>query len=257
MRTPRSVRYWCWRPAEKETLFGTEMSMQSDRLGADTPLAGITATGRPAPQMLSLDGDFNFMLGLVASFSAAAGGGRTLKDYEDFNGDGYPDIRNGSEIEYTGPRGALATINGNGFDSYDTALALGGGIEGTAISISSSGGSSRNDDGGENNVEPTTTKSSRGMELGLGFDINAQWTNPIGDGTSLISGSNPDAPDVAGDAGIAAGVPMDQALIDMNGDGLPDLVTSFTSDELWVNLNLGYRLVNFVSVAYYDVVKQG
>ncbi len=242
-----------WRAGEKETLHGKAASMQADRLGADTPIEGLTTTGRQAPQMLSIDGDFNFMLGLVLSFTAAVGGGRALKDYEDFNGDGYPDIRNGSDIEFTGPRGGLAATTSSGDDSFETALAVGGGINGSAISISSTGGSSRNDDGGDNNVEPTTSKTSRGMKIGLGFDISAQWTNPIADGEAYgeIFNDDPDAPDILGDreaelvelaiATGASGLIMDRAFIDINGDGLPDRVDTYTSGELWVALNLGYR----------------
>ncbi|RIK37697.1 MAG: hypothetical protein DCC55_23470, partial [Chloroflexi bacterium] len=244
-----------WRAAEKETLNGKATTLQADRLGADTPIQGLTTTGRPAPQMLSVDGDFNFMLGLVASFTAAAGGGRALKDYTDYNGDGYPDIRNGAGIEFTGPRGAKAATTSTGDNTFDTALALGGGINGSAVAISSSGGSSQNNDGGGDgsNVEPTTTKSSRGMNLGLGFSINSQWTNPIANGEaySAVSGGGADAPDIQGDldadrgaidtAAGASGAIIDRALIDVNGDGLPDRVDTYTSGELWVNLNLGYR----------------
>jgi RHS repeat-associated protein len=247
-----------WRAAEKETLNGTASTMQADRLGADTPIVGLSSTGRTAPQMVSVDGDFNFMLGLVASFTAAAGGGRELKGYEDYNGDGYPDIRSADSIEFTGPRGAKAATQSVGDNPFDTALALGGGLDASPVSISASGGSSKNNDGGGqgSNVEPTTTKSSRGMKLGLGFSIGAQWTNPIANGEaySAVSGGGADAPDIQGDldadrdtgtpAQGATGTPMDRASIDVNGDGLPDRVDTYTSGELWVNLNLGYRFAD-------------
>lgn len=230
-----------WRASEKETLNGTADGMQSDRLGADTPIPGLTTVGRQAPQMVSVDGDFNFLVGLVASFTAAVGGGRTLTEYEDYNGDGFPDIRNGSSIEFTGPRGAKAATTGTGDNSFDTSFALGGGLNGSTISTSSDPGSNRVDDGGANNVAAGSAQTSRGMKLGLGFDISAQWTNPIGDGSALIASDDPDAPDIGSDAGLAAGTPIDRALIDVNGDGLPDRVDTFTSGEMWVNLNLGYR----------------
>jgi RHS repeat-associated protein len=243
-----------WRAAEKETLSvtrivdptGTPMqtTMQADRLGADTPIPGLAPTGRQAPQMLGLDGDFHFMLGLVASFTAGVGGGRDLKDYEDFNGDGLPDIRNGGSIEFTGPRGGNAGTTNSGSDSFNLGLAVGGGINGSAISVSSTGGTSRNDDGGANNVEPTTTQSSRGMKLGLGFSIDSQWSNPLANGEAYdaISGGGANAPDIQADlAAERGGTVIDRAYIDVNGDGLPDRVETFTSGEMWVNLNLGYR----------------
>lgn len=234
-----------WRAAEKESLNATATTMQSDRLGADTALPGLTTDGREAPQMLSLNGDFNFMLGLVASFTAAIGGGRELKGYEDYNGDGFPDIRNGADIEYTGPRGAKATTTSAGDDPFDTSFALGGGIDGSAVAISSSGSSSKNNDGGGegSNVEPTSTKSSRGMNIGLGFDINTQWTNPLADVDTGVGGGGSDAPDIQGDheADRGADAPMDRALIDVNGDGLPDRVETEADGDVYVHLNLGYR----------------
>lgn len=231
-----------WRATEKTTLHATDAGMQSDRLGADTPIPGLTPLGRQAPQMLSVDGDFNFLLGLVASFTAAVGGGRALTGYEDYNGDGYPDIRSGSAIEFTGPRGAKAATTGTGDNSFDTVFGLGGGLNGSAIATS-------NEPGGD--VQPGSRQSSRGMKLGLGFSINSQWTNPTGSGSALIETADDDAPDIEADqaedqgtisipAG-ATGTPMDRALIDVNGDGLPDRVDTFTSDEMWVSLNLGYR----------------
>lgn len=233
-----------WRAADKETLNGTGTTMQADRLGADTAIPGLTTLGRPAPQTLSVSGDFNFMLGLFASFTAAAGGGRELRGYEDYNGDGYPDIRRATEIEYTGPRGALAGKTSAGDNPYDTSLAVSGGIKGSAIAISSTGAASKNGDGGPagSNVEPTSTKSSRGMKIGMGLDVEGQWTNPLGDGSAELSGGGKNATEILqaqnSDRGGAA---MDQSFIDINGDGLPDRVATNTAGELWVNLNLGYR----------------
>lgn len=244
-----------WRAGAKETLHGKASEMQADRLGADTPIDGLPVTGRQAPQMLSVNGDFNFMIGLVASFSAAAGGGRDLRGYEDFNGDGYADVRSGAEIEFTGPRGGLAGTTDTGDNTFDTSLALGGGLGGSAVAISSSSSATPNGDGGAS-AKPTSSKSSRGMNLGLGFSIGAQWTNPLANGEaySAVSGGGGDAPDIQGDqasdssntntAAGASGLIMDRAFIDVNGDGLPDRVDSYTSGELWVSLNLGYRFAD-------------
>lgn len=235
-----------WRAAEKETLSGTGSTMQADRLGADTPIPGLAPVGRQAPQMLSVNGDFHFMVGLVASFTAGVGGARDLTGYEDYNGDGYPDIRNGSSIEFTGPRGAKAATTGSGDNSFDLALALGGGLDASAISVSATGGTSKNSDGGAKGVKPTSTQSSRGMKIGLGFSIGSQWTNPLdtGDVFSSVSGGGANAPNILDEVDTSSGTPIDRALIDVNGDGLPDRVDTFTSGEMWVNLNLGYRFAD-------------
>ena len=77
---------------------------------------------------------------------------KTLRYYQrdsDFfrAGDGYPDIRNGSSIEFTGPRGAKAATTGTGDNPYDLGVAVGGGLNGSAISVGSSGNTTINNDG--------------------------------------------------------------------------------------------------------------
>lgn len=234
-----------WRAASKETLHGKAGRMQADRLGADVELGAPGASGRAAPQILGLDGDFNFMLGLIASFSAAAGGGRSLKDFEDYNGDGLPDIRSGSTIEYTGPRGAKAATTSVGTDSYDTGIGVEAGLGGSPVNISSTGGATKNseDGGASSNVEPTSSKSTRGMKVGLGFTVGNQWTNPVvgSEAYTEVAGGGSDAPDVMADLKSESGTVIDRSLIDMNGDGLPDRVDTYTNGVVLVSLNLGYR----------------
>ncbi len=238
-----------WRSGGKDTLYGNGATMQSDRLGADVPIPTAAPTGgRTAPQMLNVNGDFNFMVGLVASFTAAAGGGRDLADFEDYNGDGFPDYRSGGTVDYTGPRGAKAATRNVGENSFDLSLGLGGGLDGSALSIGSKKSAGK--------AGSTSTKTSRGMKLGAGVSVSAEWTNPI-DGASAeisdtksgsdkrdiqgaVADSQGSIPTVAGSTGTI----MDRSLIDLNGDGLPDRVDTYSSGELWVALNLGYRFAN-------------
>ena len=229
--------------------------MQADRLGEDitVPGAASASQGRRAPLMTSIDGDFNIMVGLIANFTAAAGGGREITEFEDYNGDGLPDIRSGTQIDVTGPRGALAGRVDIGEDAFDTSLALGGGLSGSAIAISPKSTSGASKGGGK--AAPTSKKTSRGMNVGLGFDLGAEWTNPIADGEAQASTSghgdkNTITSDVADSregltpAGGASGTIFERAMEDMNGDGLPDRVDTYSSGEIWVNLNLGYRFAN-------------
>ena len=237
-----------WRSGGKDTLYGTGTTMQSDRLGADIPLAGAPAAGRTAPAMVSSDSDFNFMVGLVASFTAGAGGGKDVTAFDDYNGDGLPDVRSGSSVEFTGPRGAkAATVADIGKDDFGTALGLGGGLSGTAIAVGSSKGASK--------AKPTSKKTSRGMNVGAGFSISAEWDNPLDEGSAIpddkagsekrdilnaalgaLPGSTPPMPN--------SGRILDRALLDVNGDGLPDRVDTYTSRQMWVALNLGYRFAS-------------
>lgn len=242
-----------WRAGAKPTLNGTGTTLQSDRLGADVAITGSPTAGRTAPRMLSVSGDFHFLLGLIASFTAAAGGGRALTDFQDYNGDGFPDWRDGSNVDYTGPRGGKAASNSASANPFDLTLALGGGINGSAISASNTTHTPNNDGGGMgSNVEPTSTKSSRGMNLGLGFSVQSSWTNPTSTGNGFggeIASNDPDAKNVLGPATTKSdprGTQVDRAFIDVNGDGMPDRVDSYTSGELWVALNLGYRFAEGV-----------
>ena len=90
------------------------------------------------------------------------------------------------------------------------------------------------------------------MNVGLGFDLGAEWTNPIADGeaqdaTSGGGDKNTTTSDLADSrggltpAGGASGTIFERGMEDMNGDGLPDRVDTYTSGEIWVRLNLGYR----------------
>ncbi len=244
-----------WRAGPKDTVFGKAGEMQADRLGEDltVPRAATDAQGRHAPLVTSVNGDFNIMVGLIANFTAAAGGGREISEFEDYNGDGLPDVRSGSKIDVTGPRGDNAASIDVGQNPFDTSLAVGGGLSGSAIAISPRSKTSASKGGGK--AAATTKKTSRGMNVGLGFDVGAEWTNPVADGeakdkTSGGSDKNTITADLADSRGTltpaagAKGTIIERTLEDMNGDGLPDRVDSYTSDEIWVSLNLGYRFAD-------------
>lgn len=230
-----------WRAAEKPTLYGQGALLRAARLGEDVALAVAPTTGgRPAPELLSLSGDFNFAIGLVASFSLAIGGGRALRDYTDLNGDGFPDIRVGGSTEYTGPRGQDTIDTTGALATSSTSLAVGGGLGGSPIAIS--GGEKHTKSGVipvKNKAQPTSTKTSRGMRLGLGFGLSSEWTNPL---AATISDAQAGGPGNQPDVGSGPeGVVDERALLDVNGDGLPDIVDTRTNGDMWVNLNLGHR----------------
>src|SRR5262249_4605685 len=132
------------------------------------------------------------------------GNGRTDIDFLDFNGDGYPDVVGGGSLQATLPNGALEGRR----------IGLGGPGEGRSSTVQS-----------DNITLGATTSSLRDAA-----DMSG------------LNGSSEQAPYNVG-VGIDASrgtTTTDFDLVDVNGDGLPDLVRP-GGGGLTVQLNLGYR----------------
>lgn len=236
-----------WRAAEEEDLYAAAARVRAVRLGEEIAVAdpqdatiepGTSDDVRPAPRVLSVDGDFNVALGLgPASLSGALGGGRTVTDFQDLNGDGFPDIRTGTSAEYTGPRGDDVAQGDDLVDTISTAASAGGGLGGSPVSIE---GSERSKVTGTASgpVGPyrTTKSKTRGMNIGLGFSLQGQWTNPFG--AAIDPDVEAKIPDRGGDD--ARGTLVQRALDDVNGDGLPDIVDTWSVAGVEVRLGVGY-----------------
>ena len=102
------------------------------------------------------------MLGLIATFSAGAGGGRELTDYEDYNGDGFPDIRNWFEHRVHRPGGWQCRRERRGREPVRSVIGARRRHQ-RLVGLGVVDDTHRNNDGGGmgSNVEPTSTKSSR------------------------------------------------------------------------------------------------
>lgn len=242
-----------WRSTDKATLYGTATELRAGRLGEDIPIPGAATSpgARPAPELMSASGDFNIMLGLgPASISGAFGGGRSLRDLLDLNGDGYSDIRSGSSVEFTGPRGGRTVTGSFGEQTLYTSVGVAGGLGGAAVSNSNQSTSSAGANSGSSatGVAPTSTNKSRGGNIGLSLGLAAEWTNPLAEGQAASEIGAVGGADL-GDGALTQGGstdtepgvdPTERVMMDMNGDGLPDLVDTHANGTMWVNLGLGH-----------------
>ncbi|MDO8150871.1 SpvB/TcaC N-terminal domain-containing protein [Isoptericola sp. b408] len=241
-----------WRAASEEGLFVTATGIRSTRIGEEIAVVdpggtsgGSTSPGssddaRPAPRVLTIDGDFNAALGLgPASLSGAIGGGRTVTDFQDLNGDGFPDVRSGSDADYTGPRGGSLDSGSEVENTISTAVSVGGGLGGSPVSIEGSEQTKTSAGSPTVGAQNGTSKNkTRGMSIGLGFSIQGQWTNPFGDNTDGLDGGVDDLlPD--GDS-TGQGVQVSVDLDDVNGDGVTDLVETWSESGVQVALGTGY-----------------
>lgn len=240
---------------QRDNLSATATGARSSRLGSDSVALSATTggAGRAVTRigLTAPSAALAFGIGpLGASFGVAPSFG--LVDFEDMNGDGYPDIIKPNSVQYTTPRGGLETTTRNPSEvavtNQDLTFAVNGGISSGLVDIKgNTKGKSNANQGG------AAAKGSDGNEtgagIGIGLEVNAEWTSPNASGPSdsaLLSGGSNDptttyanqSSQTPQDPGGST-APIQQALADVNGDGLPDRVYTNPSG-VWVKYNLGY-----------------
>ncbi|MDC5697944.1 hypothetical protein OO014_11795 [Intrasporangium calvum] len=217
----------------------------SARVGEDLPMTSGSSGAVSAPNLLGETGPiFMLMAGIgPLSGSFAAGWARSLVDYLDMNGDGFPDTVRPGSIDYTNPRGtqecgpqsARVTCTGGGVTTVNssTTLAVSGGFGGAPIGISgNSKGTTNSTKGNSAGKGQSASDSSFGGNIGGSLGGGASFTNP----TANNPQQNADALD---DVPRQGGLPTQETIADINGDGLPDRIT-VTNDVITVRLNLGH-----------------
>jgi hypothetical protein len=125
----------------KDNLVGGAGFARSSRNATDNPnvasLAGA-GSGARAVQRIGIAAPVFALVGGIGPLSVSAGAGPSfgLLDYTDMNGDAFPDIVAPGYISYTGPRGGYVD-EGNGVTivNQDVTFKVGGGFNGTAVSI--------------------------------------------------------------------------------------------------------------------------
>jgi RHS repeat-associated protein len=201
-----------------DLVFVTRDTISSSRMGRDDltptnpianadPISGFGAVG--IKKVAQTD---NFSLG-VGSLSGSVGAGlstgttKFVYDFNDMNGDGYPDVVSNSKIQYTHPYGGLessAKPIGFGDPSFSSHIAVGGSLGGKLI-LSGSSNSSE---------QPKGAKAAK-----------AQGQSEVSAGISGQFNANFDTQTLA--------------FMDVNGDGLPDRVHGNGT----VELNIGYSFL--------------
>jgi RHS repeat-associated protein len=188
-------------------------SASSSRLGAANvvlPSAGDFAGAR-APEKVSHSSQ-TAVGGGVSLLSGSADAGNTTSDvdYMDMNGSGFPAVVGDGRVQYPDQTGALSSgsvaVPGLGDPSSSNATSANVGVGGSPAHFTINA-ESRVDNAGHAPSQNTT--GSQMVDLGL-----------------------------SGSLGRGDSHPQNQ-LIDMNGDGLPDIVAR-DGDQLTVSLNLGY-----------------
>ncbi len=244
-----------WRGV-KDDIIGAAGLMRSSRTGVDSPSLGVATGGSVravervgiAAPVFSLNAGFG---GASATFGVGPSFG--LQDYADMNGDGFPSIVGPGYVKYTGPRGGFYD-SGAGVSpvNQSTSFAVGGGLSATPVDIKS------DSKGNVHSSQPTpsisssratntTTSSAQGggsaaetqygFKVGGSVGISATITNPASVDPNVSGAVNTTSN--AGGTTPSSTAPFEQTLVDVNGDGLPDLVTQ-SPQGVFVQFNLGY-----------------
>lgn len=252
--------------------------MRSSRLGSDsiaiapTPPAsapGGAGPGRgtlgPLMTRLSVAGPSVSIAASLGPLGGSVGTGPSFgyQDYQDMNGDGFPDSIRRGVIQYTSPRGGLlpqTTIDAPlaTYTSQNFTVSSQAGLSAGLLDIkpNSSGNTNATKNNGASGTGTKASAASSGQQasvsdsglggsfgIDLGGSANFSWTNP-----NESEGNNPDGADAkVGDSVTKIGAKggtsdpaiLEQQFADVNGDGLPDRVVA-NGQGVFVNYNLGY-----------------
>ncbi|GAA1060582.1 SpvB/TcaC N-terminal domain-containing protein [Agromyces bracchium] len=252
--------------------------MRSSRLGADSIAIAASATGsggggsQPGSgtlgalmTRLSVAGPSVSIAASLGPLGGSVGTGPSFgyQDYQDMNGDGFPDSIRRNTIQYTGPRGGLlpetkipAPLAQYTSQNFTVSSQLGFSAGLLDVKPNSSGNTNATKNNGSSGTGTKSSSATSGQQanasdsgLGGSFGIdfggsaNFSWTNP-----NESEAHDPDGPaakvgdDVTkiGEKGGQKDPPiLEQQFADMNGDGLPDRVVANAQGVL-VNYNLGY-----------------
>lgn len=225
-------------------------------LGRDepgAPKAGEIITGPASAPVLYGKADADSLSAGILGFGGGASSGlsRSVIDFLDMNGDGYPDAVTADEVQFTNQNGGLeeapeeVDLGGPLRYNHEYGEQVGGGGSPAAISTgadgkgagadgASGGGGDSGSGGGTKSKKRKVAKvmSDLASMMGVGGELSRQATN------SLIYPQYECA---------IVDCALQKDLADLNGDGLPDRVTVEKVDEhaeIYVQWNLGYSFTS-------------
>ncbi|SIN86106.1 toxin TcdB middle/N-terminal domain-containing protein [Agromyces cerinus] len=242
-----------WR-GTRDNLAASADRARSSRLSSDTASLGLDEGGAAdGVTRISVTGP---SLSLAFGFgplggSVGVGPSWSLVDYEDLNGDGYPDVITPEKVQYTSQRGILyKSVDGpserRALVNQDLTINASGGLDAGLVDIAANNKGKTNTSqgnaaskGGKAADSDPGLGAGFGLSIGGGFDLgftNPNESGPAGGPLSADYGPPAEASDIPEGDGTA---PMSQELADVNGDGLPDVVYTNPSG-VFVRYNLGY-----------------
>ena len=165
------------------------------------------------------------VFGQSFSSNAATGNGVTKNAFMDMNGDGYPDIVAEEAIQYTNPHGGFAG---------------GGTLDRTVLGLE--------------DAEEKMRSTNHAKNIGFGgLPIFSHTTNGIRGSMELASEN----------ARVAASYSLERSnnsetkmsYTDINGDGLPDLLSCDANGQIWARLNMGYGFTSRFSLGLAGIIQ--
>ncbi|MCP4376494.1 MAG: hypothetical protein GY794_10020 [bacterium] len=248
-----------WR-GTRNNLAASADRIRSSRLLADSvAVSGDTGTGRGVPRigLAAPSASLSFGLGpLGGGIGIAPSFG--LLDYEDMNGDGFPDVVSPGLVILTTQRGKFLPISWTG-DLFpipvnqDLTVSAQFGISADLIEVKSNAKGKTNATQGSAAAKGGDANDSNSGTASAGFAGNASWTSPnlsalpshplLGGDTNVLANVYSKLLDAIPDELEVFGVPIQQALVDINGDGLPDRVFTMPTG-VFARYNLGYTFTD-------------
>ncbi|MHA6525880.1 SpvB/TcaC N-terminal domain-containing protein [Tessaracoccus sp. G1721] len=239
-----------WEGPRGESLWAEATGAQTSRLAVDT-LRFDTQTaagpGRQAPTRLGISGpglNLSFgiaILGASASLSPSWG----ITDFEDLNGDGYPDVVSAGSVSYTDQLGdylGSRGVNRTSVTNQDLTISVNGGLSSGMVDIVPNAKGGTNAVGGNSaNKGQGASDSGPNYSLGISGSGGYSWSSPNASGNDTTGDSDYSSQisTLRSDFGAAEGAEIQRALADINGDGLPDSVYT-TAGGVYAFYNLGY-----------------
>jgi hypothetical protein len=163
------------------------------------------------------------------------------------NGDGFPDVITPGNVHFTDQRGsflpAKTGVAGLAVSNQDLTISASGGLSVQLVDIKSNTKGKTNATHGSAAGKGGDANDSSGG-VGIGGDISASWTSPNSSagGPDPVGSYQDELADVPDDS-TGGTAPIQIALADVNGDGLPDRVFT-TPQGVFAQYNLGYAFTS-------------
>ena len=237
----------------RAVLYGDATTVSTSRLAVDSVdfsdvAAPPSGGGRSAPTRLGISGPgltLSFGIGPLGA-SAGLSPSFGLTDFEDLNGDGYPDVISTGNVTYTDQVGSYLdsrSVSRASVTNQDLTISVNGGLSAGMVDIQPNTKGSTNAVAGDSaGKSQSASDSGPSFSLGISGSGGYSWTSPnasggSGDPSDSTYGDQVDS--LTSDFGASPGAEIQRAFADVNGDGLPDSVYT-TAEGVFAFYNLGY-----------------